>query len=63
MSRAGGLRSAVEHVGVALAYAIGTVGLTYPALLAPTSRIPGKGDAPWFLWDLWWFRHAIVDRA
>jgi len=25
------------------------------------TRIPGGGDAPWFLWQLWWFKHALID--
>ena len=24
------------------------------------SAIPGYGDASWFLWDLWWFKHALT---
>jgi hypothetical protein len=52
----------VKHHLLPLAgYALLTVGFTYPTAFRLTTHIPGGGDAPWFLWQLWWFKHAIVD--
>ncbi len=42
-------------------YVVLTIVLTYPTAFRMKTHIPGGGDAPWFLWDLWWFKHAIVD--
>jgi len=42
-------------------YSLLTVILTYPVAFRLTTHIPGRGDAPWFLWDLWQFKRAIVD--
>lgn len=47
---------------VLLLFAILTVGMTYPLILNLRTAVPGP---PWdnFVWlyDLWWFRHSIVD--
>ena len=50
-----------RHLLAILGYAALTIIVTYPAALRLSSHIPGGGDAPWFLWQLWWFKHAIVD--
>jgi hypothetical protein len=50
-----------NHLLPIVGYALLTIVLTYPTAFRLTTHIPGKGDAPWFLWDLWWFKHALVD--
>ncbi|NJN81640.1 MAG: hypothetical protein HC802_04685 [Caldilineaceae bacterium] len=50
-----------HHVVALAAYSLLTLLLTYPSAFRITSHIPGAGDAPWFLWDLWWFKHALID--
>ena len=50
-----------RHLLALLGYGVLTIIVTYPAALRLSSHIPGGGDAPWFLWQLWWFKHAIVD--
>ena len=49
-----------RHLLPLAAYTLFTLVLGYPATTNLTNQIPGFGDAPWFLWDLWWFRHAIL---
>ena len=34
---------------------------TWPAIPHFFSHIPGTGDATWFLWQFWWFKHALLD--
>ena len=50
-----------RHLLALLGYGALTIIVTYPAAFRLSSHIPGGGDAPWFLWQLWWFKHAIVD--
>lgn len=50
-----------RHLLAIVGYTVLTIVVTYPAAFRLTSHIPGGGDAPWFLWQLWWFKHAIVD--
>lgn len=50
-----------HHVYPIVGYVILTIGFTYPTAFRLTTHIPGGGDAPWFLWQLWWFKHALVD--
>ena len=50
-----------RHLLALLGYGVLTIIVTYPAAFRLSSHIPGGGDAPWFLWQLWWFKHAIVD--
>lgn len=54
-------KNARHHVLAVLGYSLITVLFTFPAAVRLTSHIPGGGDAPWFVWQLWWFKHAIVD--
>ena len=42
-------------------YGILTAIVTWPLLLHLRTHIPAGNDTPWFLWDLWWFKHAIFD--
>lgn len=49
------------HAAVLLAYFVFAVLYTWPAARHFTTHIPGEGDAPWFLWQFWWFKHAIFD--
>ncbi|MBN1401621.1 MAG: hypothetical protein JXA74_12330, partial [Anaerolineae bacterium] len=50
------------RVLVLLLFLLLTLGMTYPLVLHLTTAIPGP---PWdnFVWlyDLWWFRHSVVD--
>lgn len=43
-----------------LLYCLLTLGFTYPAALHLGARVIGSGDAFMFLWDIWWFKHALV---
>lgn len=38
-----------------------TIVTTWPVLPRFMTHIPGGGDAPWFLWQLWWFKHALLN--
>jgi hypothetical protein len=49
------------HLLPIFGYLVLAVGFTYPVALNLTTHIPGTGDALWFLWQLRWFKHAIVD--
>jgi hypothetical protein len=44
---------------IPIAYLILTVIFTYPVAFS-TDKIPGGGDAYWFLWDFWWFKTALL---
>jgi hypothetical protein len=59
-------RETVQHIAQyhllpVAGYILLTIGVTYPTAFRLTTHIPGGGDAPWFLWQLWWFKRAIVD--
>jgi len=43
---------------VLAAYTLLTLIFTYP--VAFSSKLPGVGDAYWYLWDLWWFKKALL---
>jgi hypothetical protein len=45
---------------VFIAYVILTIIFTYPVFFSGT-QIPGGGDAYFYLWDLWWFRKALLN--
>ncbi|MBX3010558.1 MAG: hypothetical protein KF832_03585 [Caldilineaceae bacterium] len=38
-----------------------TILITWPVTPRFFTHIPGTGDAPWFLWQLWWFKHALLE--
>jgi len=42
-------------------YLLFTTFYTWPTLPHFFTHIPGAGDAPWFLWQFWWFKHALLD--
>lgn len=42
-------------------YFLLTIVYTWPAIPHFFSHIPGTGDAAWFLWQFWWFKHALLD--
>ncbi len=42
-----------------LLYCLLTIVFTYPVILHLDSRVIGGGDAYMFLWDIWWFKHAL----
>lgn len=49
------------HLLPLLGYLLLTVLYTWPTAPAFFTHIPGAGDAPWFLWQFWWFKHALFD--
>lgn len=49
-----------NHLLPVLGYALITAVVTYPTAFRLATHIPGKGDSPWFLWQLWWFKRAIL---
>ena len=46
---------------VSLLYLLLTAVLTYPTILRLSTHIPGYGDAPTMVWDLWGMTRAILD--
>lgn len=42
-------------------YFLLTLLYTWPTIPHFFSHIPGTGDASWFLWQFWWFKHALLD--
>lgn len=42
-------------------YFLLTIVYTWPTIPHFFSHIPGTGDAAWFLWQFWWFKHALLD--
>jgi hypothetical protein len=54
------LRS-LEHGLVAVWFVVLAVWVSYPLILDPGGQIPGRGseDNVSFLWNFWWFRHAL----
>ncbi|MCB0120656.1 MAG: hypothetical protein KDE58_00355, partial [Caldilineaceae bacterium] len=57
-------RPSIRRQGHALpltAYAFLTTVVTWPVVPRFFTHIPGGGDAAWFLWQLWWFKHALLD--
>lgn len=51
-----------SDITVLSAYTILSLIFTYPAALSP-NKVPGGGDAFWFLWDFWWFKTALFNFA
>lgn len=50
-----------NHVLPLGGYFLLTIVYTWPAIPHFFSHIPGTGDATWFLWQFWWFKHALLD--
>ncbi|MBI5033100.1 MAG: hypothetical protein HZB51_21485 [Chloroflexi bacterium] len=54
-----------RHFFVLAIYAILAMGLTYPLVLQISDHIPGSViwglDEYTFLWNFWWFKHALFD--
>lgn len=50
------------HVAVTAWFVLLAVWVSYPLILEPNSQIPGAGpeDNVSFLWNFWWFRHALA---
>ena len=46
---------------VSLLYLLLTAVLTYPTLIRLRTHIPGSGDAPRMVWDMWAFARAVTD--
>lgn len=57
--------SARVHLLILGAYALLALMLTYPVVTAPTRLIPGSDtwayDEYTFIWNIWWFKHAVLD--
>jgi hypothetical protein len=49
------------HLFPLFGYLLLTILYTWPAAPSFFTHIPGVGDAPWFLWQFWWFKHALLD--
>lgn len=53
------------HPLVLTVYAVLAVLLTYPVITSPARLIPGSAtwalDEYTFLWNTWWFKHALLD--
>jgi len=50
------------HHGLALgAYTVIALIYSWPLALHVTTHMPGSGDAPWFIWQFWWFKYALFD--
>ena len=47
---------------VLVAYTVLSIIFTYPVVISLT-KIPGHGDAFWYLWDFWWFKTALLSFA
>lgn len=45
---------------VIISYIVLTAIFTYPVIISNT-QVPGGGDAYFYLWDLWWFKKALLD--
>jgi hypothetical protein len=56
-----GLSPGRELALVSVLYLLLTAVLTYPTVLRMGSQIPGFGDAPRMVWDLWAFARAATD--
>lgn len=50
-----------HHLLPLFAYTILAIIFTWPVAANFTTQIPGGGDAPWFLWQFWWFKYALLD--
>lgn len=51
----------LHHLIPLALYTVLTLVYTYPVVLNFGSSVAGGGDAFWFLWQLWWFKHALWD--
>jgi hypothetical protein len=47
---------------ILLLYAILSIVFTYPVAFS-INKIPGSGDAFWFLWDFWSFKKAVISLS
>ncbi len=58
-------RSNYGHWLALLLYLLLAVGLTWPVVLNLDTHVPGSDtwafDEYTFVWNMWWFRHALVD--
>ncbi len=52
------------HILVVLAYTLLALALTWPLVAHFGSHVPGNGvDDPPLTWNLWWVKHALLNRA
>jgi hypothetical protein len=49
-----------SDIFIVIAYVILTIIFTYPVFFSDI-QVPGGGDTYFYLWDLWWFRTALLD--
>ncbi|MBI4497637.1 MAG: hypothetical protein HY689_07060 [Chloroflexi bacterium] len=55
-------RGLITVLLVGLGYALAALAFTWPLAAHFTTHVPSDGgDAPYFVWNLWWVRHALVD--
>ncbi|MER2599410.1 MAG: hypothetical protein ABTQ73_07820 [Caldilineales bacterium] len=50
-----------HHIKALCGYLLAALLLTLPLAGRLGSAIAGNGDAPWFVWNLWWFKHSLID--
>src|SRR5438552_3329735 len=49
------------HAALFALFSALAVAFTWPLAARIDEPVGAYGDGPMFLWDLWWFRHAVVD--
>jgi len=58
------LQSALSYLIILGSYTALALVLTWPLVTHFTSHVPGDGgDDPALYWNLWWVKHALLDRA
>ena len=61
-----GWRGARLHLGVLGLYVLLAIGLTWPLVTHITTHVPGVPqwafDESTFVWNIWYFKHALVDN-
>jgi hypothetical protein len=57
-----GMRPVALHLMILLGYTLLTLALTYPVPWKLSTEVPGGGDAWQHIWNLWWVKHALLER-
>ncbi len=52
-----------SHLIFLLIYSILGIVFTYPVAFSAADKIPGMGDVYFYLWDLWWFKTALLNLS
>jgi hypothetical protein len=50
-----------SHWPAMLGYLLLTCIFTFPAVIRLGSHVAGSGDALYFVWEVWWFYHAVFE--